>query len=176
MFESIKKRLAEYVVKKNLTKVETIHQPFNQILSRSISFFVIMPTNDDDFYHSIDVVRYLEIHKKSVTIFARDYKINLIPDKHKLRFIEHSIQDETRLSLPSKQLREKLSRMEYQVVVDLNRQENLFSSMSANLIRSRLRIGFTKPGADKYYNFHFTFDEPLAEISYKNFLNCLQMF
>ncbi len=176
MFESIKKKLAEYVVRKNIANVETIHQPFNQVLSKSISFLVIMPDNDEDFYHSMNIIRYLEIHKKNVTIFAKDHKINLIPDKHKLRFIENNISDITRLGLPSKAMREKLSKLEYQVIMDLNRQENLFSSMVANLIRSRVRVGFSKPGADKYYNFHFAFDEPLAEISYKNFLNCLQMF
>ena len=71
---------------------------------------------------------------------------------------------------------EKLSQLRFDSVIDLNRKEDLFYSYASNLVNAKIRIGFSKKGADKYYNFQITNNDIDSDKSYNNFLNCLKMF
>jgi len=66
--------------------------------------------------------------------------------------------------------------MRFDAVMDLNRKDELLYSYASNLVNAKLRIGFSKKGADKYYNLQIANNEAEAEKSYSNFLNCLKMF
>ena len=39
---------------------------------------------------------------------------------------------------------------------DLNRKDDLFYSYVSNLVKAKIRIGFAKKGADKFYNFQIS--------------------
>jgi hypothetical protein len=100
----------------------------------------------------------------------------LIPAKFRPSVVDFSLEDLSRLKLPTARLKDKLSTLEFNTVLDLNRKESLFNSYSANLVKANLRVGFTKYNSDKYYNLQVANLEDNAQIVYKNFLNCLQMF
>lgn len=176
MINLIKKLTAGYIIKKEIPQRKEITIPFSHAVSRSHNFLLIMPEDEHDFFHSVPLAKYLESHRKVVTIFTYDFKIGLIPEKHKFRFIEIGINDKTKLELPSAILRNKLKESQFDVVIDLNRNENLFHSFVSQLPDSQFRIGFQKKDSDKYYNIHFVDKEENGEISYKNFLNFLKMF
>jgi len=176
MFDSIKEKIAEFIVEKQLKNKQEGSHTFTGFFGKAFTFFVAMPEDDHDFTHSLVVLNFLTENKKSVMVLTRDFKVSLLPPKYRTKAIEYNFKDISKLYLPSKKLSDKLTEMQFNASIDLNRKENLFYSLSANLVQAPVRIGFAKPDSDKFYNLQVVNGEDNPEISYKNFLNCLQMF
>ncbi|MEO8399070.1 MAG: hypothetical protein ABI550_04545, partial [Ignavibacteriaceae bacterium] len=139
-------------------------------------FLVLMPENESDFHHSIVVLKGLEENKKNATIFTFDFRVSLIPVKYRPHVIEYGIDDLNKINLPSKKIISKLNEYNFQAVIDLNRDENIFYSYVANIVKVPVRVGFKKKNSDKFYNLQIANNEANADISYKNFLNSIEMF
>lgn len=176
MIESIKNSISRFLIFNKLKRTELSEQDFSEALRRSGSFLVLMPEDEKDFRASFSVLEYLDHINKSVKILTRDYRISLMPAKFRNRAMEFGVNDLNRFDLPNHKLLEKLSQMNFDGVIDLNRKEELFFSYAANLVKARLRIGYAKKNSDKYYNFQIANNDIDPEISYSNFLNCLKMF
>ena len=69
----------------------------------------------------------------------------------------------------------KLLMKKYDVVLDLNRQEQLFYTYVSGVMGAAVSIGFAKSFADKVYNIQIANSETNPKISYENLLNCLKM-
>ena len=91
-------------------------------------------------------------------------------------FRSYEIRDISKIKLPTKKLLSKLSEKNFDVVVDLNRKENLFYSYAVSQVKSQLKIGFEKKDSDKFYNFQVSYKGKEPEEAYKYLVNCLQMF
>jgi len=100
----------------------------------------------------------------------------LINPKLRQNLIEYEIRDISKIKLPKKKLISKLSERNFDVVIDLNRNENLFYSFAVSQIKTKLKIGFEKKGSDKFYNFQIACNKKEPEEAYKYLVNCLQMF
>lgn len=175
MIEAIKDKIAGLVVNSKLKSADFERKSFSEFFKKSFSFFVIMPEDESDFHSSIEVLHGLVESKKNPTIFTYDYRVSLIPSRFRPNIIEHEISDKNRLNLPSKKLLDKLNNLNFQVVIDLNRAENIYFSYLANLVSSPIRAGFVKNNSDKYYNVQIVKEDDVKN-SYENFLNCLRMF
>ncbi len=176
MFENLKLKLARIIVRKKYLKKNLEPIIFNKIITDAQDFLIIMPESDTDFYHAQDLLRYLLIHRKSVTLFLPEHKYNLMPEKDKYKFIAFNPLEKTRLFLPDHNLTEKLKDKTFDAVIDLNRNENIFFSAVANIVISKLRISFTKENSESYYNFQFAGSPGNTEVAFRNLLNFLQMF
>ncbi len=174
MITSIKKKIASLIINNRLKHRLSEKKDFTSFFKNSFTFLVLMPSEEHDFNHALEVLNFLDEYKKQIYVMTYDYRVSLLPAKFKVKVHEHGIDDESQVGLPSKKLQERLRQMDYHVVIDLNRGENLFYSFIANTISAPIRIGFEKKGSDKYYNIQVK-DES-GEISYKNLLNCLRMF
>ena len=176
MIELIKENLSRFLISKKLKNIVLNEQDFSEALRRSGSFLILMPEDEKDFRASYIILEYLEHLNKSIKILTRDYRISLMPAKFRNKAMEFGIADLNKLDLPSHKLIEKLSDMKFDGVMDLNRKDDLFYSYASNLVNARIRIGFTKKGADKFYNFQIANNDVESELAYSNFLNCLKMF
>jgi len=176
MFDFLKNKIAEIIVDKQLKEQHFEPHTFTDFFSKAFTFFIAMPEDDRDFTYSLTVLNFLADYKKSAMVMTKDFKVSLLPQKYRGRAIEYSDRDISKWKLPSKRLADKLSEMQFNVSIDLNRKENLFYSYSSNLVQAPLKIGFAKPDADKFYNLQIINEEDNPEISYENFLNCLRMF
>lgn len=176
MFENLKLKLARIIVSRKYLKKNLEPIVFNNIISGAQDFFIIMPESDTDFYHSLDLLKYLFIHRKSITLFLPEHKYSLIPEKEKYKFIAFGPLQKSKLFLPVPELSDKLKSKTFDVVIDLNRQENIFFSAAANIVESKLRISFTKENSEAYYNFQFADSRNNPEVAYRNLLNFLQLF
>ena len=176
MIDSIKQNISRFLISRKLKNVVLSEQDFSESLKRSGSFLVLMPEDEKDFRASYLVIEYLEHLNKSIKILTRDYRISLLPAKFRNKAMEFGISDLNKLDLPAHKLIEKLSEMKFDGVIDLNRKDDLFYSYVSNLVKAKIRIGFAKKGADKFYNFQISNNDVEAEKSYNNFLNCLKMF
>jgi hypothetical protein len=176
MFENLKLKLARIIVRKKYLKKNLEPIVFNKIITDAQDFFVIMPESDVDFYNAHDLLKYLIIHRKNVTLFLPEHKYNLMPEKDKYKFISFNLLEKTKLFLPDQNLTERLKNKLFDVVIDLNRKENIFFSAVANIVNSKLRISFTKENSESYYNFQFAGSTDNSEVAFRNLLNFLQMF
>lgn len=176
MLKSIKQMIARYVVNKKIKHKEVQKQSFTGLLKNSMRFFILMPDNEIHFHHAAGIVTHFENLNKDINIFTRDFRVNLLPIKHRSTSINYGTEDINKINLPSSELENKLKELEYDLVLDLNKDENLFCSLVANLVRSDVRIGFKKNNSNKFYNLLIDISEDNPEIFYKNLLNCLQMF
>ena len=103
-----------------------------------------MPENETDFYYSFELIEYIREKQKKITIFLPDFKVNLLPDNLASDKISFNAEDITRFNLPTKSLSLKLSGKDSDIVIDLNRNENLFCSGISNILNTKYRIGFKK--------------------------------
>jgi len=176
MFDSIKLKIAKIIVTKRMKEIKYNVQSFGKIFSQSRQLFLIMPVNETDFKSAISLVQTFEANGRSAIILSKDFMLGFIPQKLHHKVITFGIEDINWFGLPSKKLMEKLSQMNFDAVIDLNRKPDLFCSYAANLVNTILRVGIKKTDSDLFYNLQFenTFDEP--DFFYKNFLNSLNMF
>lgn len=176
MLDLIKEKIAHTVVDWKLKDKQNKDQTFTEFFKRSFNFLVLLPQNDADFAHSIQVLYFLEDNKKHATAMTYDFRVSLLPLRFRNRIVEHNLSDVNALKLPSTKIISKLNGMMFQVVFDLNRKDNLFYSYISSVLDVPIRVGFSKPNSDLYYNLQIIDKESEAEISYKNFLECLKIF
>ena len=176
MLDLIKDKIAHTVVDWKLKDKQNKDQTFTEFFKRAFKFLVLMPQNDADFAHSMQVLYFLEDNKKHASALTYDFRVSLMPLRFRNRVIEHTLADVNVLKLPSTKIISKLNGMMFQVVLDLNRSDNLFYSYISSVVEVPIRVGFAKPNSDLYYNVQIKDKETEAEISYKNFLECLKIF
>ena len=176
MIEAIKENISRYLISRKLKHHVLNEQDFSEALKRSGSFLILMPEDEKDFRACFVVLDYLENLNKAVKILTRDYRISLLPAKYRNKATEFGVADLNKFDLPSHKMIEKLSELKFDGIIDLNRKEHLFFSYASNIVSAKLRIGFSKKGSDKYYNFQIANNDIDSEKSYNNFLNCLKMF
>jgi hypothetical protein len=176
MLDLIKEKIAHTVVDWKLKDKQNKNQTFTEFFKRSFNFLVLMPQDDTDFAHSVQVLYFLEDFKKHATAMTYDFRVSLLPLRFRNRIIEHTLADVNALKLPSAKIISKLNGMMFQVVLDLNRKNNLFYSYISSVVDIPIRVGFAKASSDLYYNFQIIDKEAEAELSYKNFLECLKIF
>ncbi|NWF90051.1 MAG: hypothetical protein HXY50_11400 [Ignavibacteriaceae bacterium] len=172
----MKEKLAGLIVSNKYKSEQYTTRSFRDFFKKSFSFLVLMPDNDTDFHYAIEVLKGLSLYKKHATVFTQEFRANLVPIKYRPQVIEYTDKDIGRLFIPSKKLMEKLASMRFNAILDLNRKENIFCSIVSNLVNAPVKAGFQKNNADKYYNLQIVNKEENPELSYKNYLNCLEMF
>jgi hypothetical protein len=176
MIASLKERAARFIVKKRVPVGEFSQRNFSSIFAKTYSFLVLMPANESDFRFVFPILEYLREQRKNIVVMTYDYRVSLLQPYFKTNAIEHGLRDETKLSLPSKKLLDKVSSMRFDVVIDANREEILYYSYIAKSLNSQVKIGFARSDSDKYFNLQVINKQNDPEASYKNLLDCLKMF
>ena len=176
MIGPIKEKAAKFIINQKLKEHKFDELDFSRIFKRSYSYLVIMPKDEKDFFHAVEVLKFLKESKKNVIALTNDFRVSLLPASFKVNAVGYGINDRTKLELPTKKFLTRLKKMQFDVVIDTNRQEVLFYNFIANFVNSPVRIGFSIKDADKYFNLQIVNSKSEPEISYQNLLNCLKMF
>lgn len=176
MFEDIKNRIGYFIFRKKMLKNFDDKFSFNNFVEESLDYILILPLNDLDFNNSFDVAKYFQIHKKNVTLFLPEHRKNLVRLTNNFNTITYNFDDITKLGLPNKQLQDKIANHKFDVLVDLEREDNLFLVSTVSLIKAKFKVGFKKNNVENLYNFQLVNSKINSEISYRNLLNSLKMF
>lgn len=176
MFEGLKRKIGRFVLKRKYLHKNIEQLVYNNVISSAKDFFFVMPNLDNDFYHTLEILKYYQKQNKVITLFLPEHKYNLIPDKEKYKFISFLPHQVSRFFLPEKNLVARLNAKEFDVVIDLNRSENIFFSAISNIVKSKIRISFVKEFSENYYNLQIVDKQGDSETAYRSFLNYLQMF
>ena len=176
MISALKEKAAKFVIRKRVPGVKFNQRNFSGILARTYSFLILMPSKETDFRFVFPMLDYLREQRKNIVVMTYDFRVSLLQPYFKTNAIEHGLKDETKLSLPSRKLLEKLLSMRFDVIIDSNREENLFYSYIAKSLSTNIKIGFTRSDSDNYFNFQVVNKQNDPETSYKNLLDCIKMF
>lgn len=169
-------KIYSYFLLKKSSEKRSKKRLMNNFFKNAKSFFVIMPRERYDFVFSQSIVRNLVEAGKSVTVLVLKDSEELVRQAKKVTVETYTDDDISFLKLPKLPLRQRLRILVFDVVLDLNRKEDLFSSICANTVNSITVISFAKDDSDKFYNIQFHSDEVNSEVSYKDFFQSLQMF
>jgi len=176
LFTDYKNKLGYYIFKKKMFKVFDEPNSFKDFIEKSMDYLIILPLNDLDFSNSFDVAKYFRIHKKDVTLFLPEHKVNSIDIMNNYKYISFNFEDISKIGLPTKQFIEKLNEYSFDVIIDLERENNLFLSAIICSINAKFKVGFKKSEIDNLYNLQIVNTKINSEISYRNLLNSLKMF
>ncbi len=174
MLENIKngiagKLLTGYIRKKNYPEVK-----FSGFFTNSLSILIIMPDEESELIKAKEILDAFISENKSVYVFLPEHKVSLINNKS-VKPITFREEDISRLGLPKKELKNTISGKQFDIVIDLNRADNLFYSAISNYFDAEVRVGFVKDKSDLYYNFQVP-NRINNENSYRNLLNSFKMF
>ena len=176
MIAILKKRAARFIVRKRVPVAEFSQRNFSSIFAKTYSFLILMPADEADFRFVFPLLDYLREQRKNIVVMTYDFRVSLLQPYFKTNAIEHGLKDETKLSLPSKKILDKLSNLRFDVIIDANREENLFYSYISKSLNTSIKIGFVRSDSDKYFNFQVINKQNDPETSYKNLLESLKMF
>lgn len=175
MIRRTKKLLGLILLKKKLKKKPVELSNFKNFIKNSSKILLILPDDKANWDFLIKIFDFLIKSEKQLSLFLPENQFSSMPVKQKVQSLTYNDNDVSRLNLPRKSLSRKLRYHSFDVIIDLNVEENLFYSAVANLVKSNFRVGFIKSDSDLYYNFQIPC-EINNEISYRNLLNSLTMF
>lgn len=176
MINAIKQKIALLIAKRKYFSKGDATTNFTGKVSSAQKFLVLLPDNSEDTLSAVDIPTYYKINKKEVTILGYKNVIPIALETHSFDSISFSEEELTKFGLPNKELVDKIKSKEFDVVIDLNRRENFIFSVLSNIPKSAVKIGYKKEKSDVFYNFQVANNQNNAEISYRNFLNSIQMF
>lgn len=177
MFENTRKRLSVYFFRKNILAGKSSEiKNFNTFYTESKTFLLVAPGSHSEADNLKAILNSLEKDGKQVTVLLDETLINYLPDKIKKQGITYTKESRTKLDLPEKGFYDTIKGKQFDVVIDLNREENLFCSILTNCVESGFRIGFTKENSDLFYNFQITKAGGQMGDLPKNLLDSLAMF
>jgi hypothetical protein len=175
MFNGLKRKIAERIIKRKVAKGNQTVREFNNFISNASSFLFLLPEENELLLEALEVVNYFKIHRKHCVVILNEININR-PDLAKFEKISYSENDVGKFDLPAKDLQNKLKAKKYDVLIDLTFDKNPFLLALASFANAEFKIAFANPKAELYANLIFPADLKNPEISYRNLLNSLGMF
>ena len=176
MFEEYKNKIGFYIFKNKIFKEFKTTYSFKNFIEDSHNYLIILPLNDQDFANSFDIAKYFKIHKKEVTLLLPEHKVNAIEITSNYNYISYGFNDISKFGLPSKAYKAKINEYKFDVLIDLEREDNLFLTALTRLFKANYKVGFKKTDLENLYNFQLVNTKINSEISYRNLLNSLKMF
>jgi hypothetical protein len=176
MISQLRNNVTLFLLKNKYSKSVNDETNKNNFIKNAKSILIIMPENDEDYRYSFEIAKYLGINNKNVSLVLPDYRYSLVDRHLNFQLITYDIKSKSLLNLPCKILAERLQEKYYDVIIDLNRTENLFFTSLALIPTTSVRVGVNKDKTICFYNIRFNISENNSEISYRNLLTSLSMF
>ena len=176
MFEELRLKYAHFLIKRKYLRKSDEPIAFKRAISAAKDILVILPSPETDFSASLEVVKYLQIHKKDVTLFISEFRHEAIRTNQEFKLLSYHPTQISWFFLPDKKLITRLTTKRFDAVIDLNRQEDTFFSCIANAVQSGMRVGFRKNRSSEYYNLLYESKQSEPAAAYSKFLEHLSMF
>ncbi len=173
MFDYWKSSIATYFIKRKYLGIVTGTMSYNSFFTSAEKLLILVPEkmSSEGFGK---IANFLEKSGKKYELVVDNKRVEEFAQYHS-QIIAINEDERNWLKLPKKSLREKISSKDFDIVIDLEIEENLLYSTLSNLATTKVKVGFKKENSDLYYNFQIL-PEINSEISYGNLLNSLQMF
>ena len=176
MVSNIKNKIGIIIAKQKFVRQQKNDTSFQRFFSDSKEVLIILPNMEKDIVVEVfEIVRFTAIHKKKLFLIHKSELQKYLPSDFEYASLVISEMDKSKLELPTKNLTNRVKKYTFDLVIDLNLEDDLFSSALSNIPLSDFRIGFIKSNSDLFYNYQIP-REINSEKSYRNLLNSLRMF
>lgn len=176
MLEKIRKKIGRFILKKKFLKQSLQPINFKEIFNDSKTFLLVLPQDGNDIYDANIIFDYLLTKNKNLTFVVLNKFKETLSKYENSTIIAYNETSKTKFYLPNKNFLNILSKMNYDVVINLNRNEDIFSSAISNVVNSKVRLGFKKENSEHYYNFLVENNSTDGKSNFNNLLNILKMF
>ena len=173
---SFKNKFALFIAKRKYLGAKDFARNYTRSISNASKILVVLPNSAEDILKSLDIPAFFIDQKRQVMLLGDEKLKHVAREEHSFEIITYNEESFSKFGLPKKELVSKLKDMEFDVVLDLNREGNILLGILANIPKSQIIVGFKKKDADNLYNLQIANNQNNAEISYGNFLNSIQMF
>lgn len=178
MFERTRYRIGLAATAFSYGRKEDNVQVFTKAVSHSKKALVIVPSSDVNQLDMQDFLRQFlsKFRLRSLVILA---PMNSISKIHfgSATFITYNEREINRFFLPVRMLRRKIKLTQYDICIDLNSTLDLPSAVLCRESRAPIRISFSKPHGERFYNFLFNAGGELGGGKlYDRLLKCMEMF
>lgn len=176
MLEKFRTKIAHRIIKKKFLNKDNAQINFNQEIKSSKKVLLLLPQNEEEIFQSLIIADYLLTKYKDLTFFLNYQFRNSVDKYENATVITFHNQSKTNFFLPNKNFRKKIMQMNFDIVIDLNRNEDVFMSAITNIINSKIRIGFRKNNSEHYYNLLIENTSNDSKTNFNNLLSALKMF
>jgi ADP-heptose:LPS heptosyltransferase len=179
MFTALRKSIgiqqARFHFRKSREKVIS----FTTSFSAAHNALLVLPLNHLELPATLTVIDMLkkQFHEENITVVAADGDQAARRRLSHSRFIPLTLSETTFFYLPRKEVLDSVRRKQYDLAIDLNLDLVLPSAYICKASNARVRIGFVRKRADRFFNFQVQTDHTQGrEIIYDRMAKCLQMF
>ncbi len=153
------KRTIALIIAKNQTRVresqdEREFEP-KLCLKNSRRILVCMPFEYDEFKAALPFINQVadRFPQSRMTAVVPESFRNWLDRKSLTAVIHLKPDDANFLKLPGKNLRDRLIQKAYDMAIDLNSDENLFSSILCAVCGAKVRVGFDREECGMFFNY-----------------------
>jgi len=170
----IKRFLGYWFLKRKYLKKKKLQIKFNKFFKASSKFLLILPNDEQDVKSSFELVNYINLNNKTITVILDVKYLSYFKSRFNNEVITYSLQDINYFGLPTKDFLNKLNYLDLDVVLDLNENDNYFSTSIANYVKTKIKISIFENKKDEFYNLILLSNS--RENTYINLIESLKMF
>jgi len=152
MIKSITDTLADYQLSFIFRKQKKKLEKFNGFFTASKSIFILFPSDNNLLPILNELIDYLILKQKKVTIFSTVQDFNKISSMNNCSLFEYTNDEITRIGLPKSYLIKRLQRENFDILINLELSTNVFYSAVTKLSQSKYKLGYGGLKNDKYFN------------------------
>ena len=158
--------------------IDTV-QPLTTFFTGAKNVLVVLPTGYEEAIIAGDALhafrnRLMHLNLTVVHTSTRATSLSDFPRSEVIRIDPENI---NKLSLPRKELLQRIMHREYDAAVDLNLDFVLHTAYICKASRARVRVGFVHQWSDLFFNVQFNIDKQRTpQVVYEKFAACLAMF
>jgi hypothetical protein len=168
-------QIARYQFRKEHDSV----QPLTNFFSSARNVLIVLPVGYEEANLASEALesqrnKMSDVHIVVVHSSTRHTSLAVFPKSEVIRLDPPDID---RFSLPRPPVIARLPKCQYDVAMDLNLDFVLHSAYICRASHARVRVGFSHPNADLFYNVRLQFNESRTpQAMYDKFVKCLSMF
>ncbi len=152
---------------------------FTQSFTAAHEALLVMPLDHGDLLPTVSVIEALraQFREQNITIVTSAHSVEVMRLLPRSRVVRLQKQDTDLFFRPTKDVLASVAGKPYDLAIDLNLDFVLPSGYICRESGARVRIGFTRPHADTFYNFLVRPDPTLSRHHvYDRLARCLHMF
>lgn len=179
MFERARHRIGLRFARWRFRKSRDGIITFTSAVSSAQHVLLIMPLHADDATPTARIVEMLRstFGDQNITVVTGDYNAEPVRALARSRFLRLFKQQVNGFYIPRADFLNNITERQYDVAIDLNLDLLLPSGYICKASNARVRVGFTQPYADVFYNFQIKPDPTLGrKLIYDRLAQCLQKF
>ena len=179
MFESTRHSIGTKLAKWHFRKSRDEQRSFTTAISSARQVLLVMPLLSEDLQPASSVIQMLksQFKEKRITIVTGDHGLEisrLLPHGHFLHLIKTQV---GYFYHPRADFLKTINEKKYDLAIDLNLDFQLPSGYICRASGAHVRVGFSHPQADVFYNFQVRPDPTLGrKLIYDRLVQCLQKF